>query len=787
MLESEDSEVWYTGNNSTSTPYSVPFAYNDGDDVKVSVLAVGTGTVAITAGVVAFSSSQSALIVGSHIRIAGVTYTIATRSSATSFTITDHTVTVASTSTWHLPESGTLLEAGEFTLTEVGVGAPYITTDTAYASTYLVRIYRDTPRTQLVDLPASGALSQESIEQGLDKVMMAVQELATLVENAGIIIAASESPTTTTNDTTTFANAAARAAATPTRIGQQGVQLDTQVEYYGTAVAAGSWSPMSENPALRQFASAATLAAATPHYVGQLAQISAQHLAHNLYLGSAVTPGSFASFFPTTSFINWDNEGWKAGELLLVGQRRWIGNIARDTYIRQAMVAADEGGVGNLIVALYRVGTTVATSLSEDLTITSGDLYTTAGVSSGPAPFELTSGVQGETADSVLPAGTRIEVEILAAGDTTSIDLTEGSIIGETVSGLTTLPIGTGTLAYIPHQGNVLITSSYGVGTNGITFSKAPAESAGPATVYYQGRIFARTILGLSAVAGARTITVVAADAGLIQIGDLVTGDGVHPDCTVAGNNGTTTITLSHPLLGDASNITFYNYNRPPVQHFTSISEPDTETVIAIGSTKFLKVGDTARGTFIPSTSYISVIGSGQVTISPAISGGAITDITFCYPIRSCTGNEGDTTMTADIGTGLLVGTRVEGPGIPTDTFLTAVSGVTLTLSKPLATALSTENVQFTRDVLQHTASITDDSTTVTLPIATSATAIEVGMEVTGTGIGASTYVSAVSGGVTITLSRAALATNASATLRFNRPVAWKGLHVNLSGIQVNP
>ncbi len=188
-VSNTNSETFYTGNASTTTGYSVDFDYISEDHIYVATIARGTGTVTITAGVVAFTDAQATLLVGSRLRIAGTTYVIDTRTSSTAFTITDHTVTVAS-SNFHLPDDEDVLTEGEFILTEVGAGSPYVTTPIAVAATALVRVYREVPYTQLIDFPSTGPIQTASISQMGDLLEMQIQQLATRVNNSGAIVPA---------------------------------------------------------------------------------------------------------------------------------------------------------------------------------------------------------------------------------------------------------------------------------------------------------------------------------------------------------------------------------------------------------------------------------------------------------------------------------------------------------------------------------------------------------------------------------------------------------------------
>src|SRR5688572_9960959 len=111
MMDTTVSEIIYTGNASTSTPYSITFDYIGTSHIKVSVMAAGTGTVEVVAGVATFSSAQTTLEIGSRVRILGTKYTIATRASSTSFTLTTRPTIAAGTS-FHILDDATELVEG---------------------------------------------------------------------------------------------------------------------------------------------------------------------------------------------------------------------------------------------------------------------------------------------------------------------------------------------------------------------------------------------------------------------------------------------------------------------------------------------------------------------------------------------------------------------------------------------------------------------------------------------------------------------------------------------------
>lgn len=216
-VQTETSRVIYAGNNSTVTPYPVPFKFFSDADLKLSVLTSGGAT--------------SLLVLG-----------------------TDYTVTGAGSD----------------------LGGDIVTT-AAIPSTSTVTIAREIPATQLYEFEEADRFPARSFEDGLDKVTMLAQQQGRNVEDSFRAIPAQgpidplqlapnsiigTQPTTNQlrlfsgaqlqallnlpgtvidQPTKTFANASERSIAAPDFLGQIGVQLDTNNVYVGQSISAGGW------------------------------------------------------------------------------------------------------------------------------------------------------------------------------------------------------------------------------------------------------------------------------------------------------------------------------------------------------------------------------------------------------------------------------------------------------------------------------------------------------------------------------------------------------------------
>jgi len=127
------------------------------------------------------------------------------------------------------------LGADEFTLNEDDVT---VTTDPAIDSADTLVIRRTLPLTQPTVYNSSSPFLPETHEQALDRLAMQIQQLARAIDGG----------TATTSSqlvNLAFADASARAAATPSRVGHLGIQLDNNTLWRGTSLTAGAWSQVS--------------------------------------------------------------------------------------------------------------------------------------------------------------------------------------------------------------------------------------------------------------------------------------------------------------------------------------------------------------------------------------------------------------------------------------------------------------------------------------------------------------------------------------------------------------
>lgn len=126
------------------------------------------------------------------------------------------------------------LGADEFTVNE---DDDEVTTDPAIDSADTLVIRRTLPLTQPTVYSSSSPFLPETHEQALDRLAMQIQQLARAIDGG--------TATTSSQLVSLFADASARAAATPSRVGHLGIQLDNNTLWRGTSLTAGAWSQVS--------------------------------------------------------------------------------------------------------------------------------------------------------------------------------------------------------------------------------------------------------------------------------------------------------------------------------------------------------------------------------------------------------------------------------------------------------------------------------------------------------------------------------------------------------------
>jgi len=219
----ELNNIQYTGNNSTSIAYCVPFYFFENDDLKVVV------------------TDQNG-------------------------------------------QDTTLQISSDYTVTGAGqTRGGNLTTTAPWPSTFKVTIYREIEATQTTVYEENANFPAKTEERALDKLTMLVQQLArklshtfrvretdrplteaTKVADSLLGLGADGAPVFRTADevasflnlsqqffdrpTKTFLNTAERALAVPEFVGQIGSQRDSSSLWIATGISAGNWTPYSPSP-----------------------------------------------------------------------------------------------------------------------------------------------------------------------------------------------------------------------------------------------------------------------------------------------------------------------------------------------------------------------------------------------------------------------------------------------------------------------------------------------------------------------------------------------------------
>ena len=212
MIANETVRVSYAGNNSTSTPYPIPFSFRTKDDIRV--------VVRTSAGV------ETTLLVDVGFTVAGTQLTTHAAVVPTSSVII-YRRTPATQSSDYVELAAFPAESHEEALDKLTLLAQE-------ARDGLERTFRLSDSAPPVP-PGAATIINDSV-MGLDPTGLPVFRTATEVM-AWLSLAS----TVFNFPTKTWANNAERTLAVPDFIGQVGLQRDTRTTYMGSALSAGSW------------------------------------------------------------------------------------------------------------------------------------------------------------------------------------------------------------------------------------------------------------------------------------------------------------------------------------------------------------------------------------------------------------------------------------------------------------------------------------------------------------------------------------------------------------------
>lgn len=250
-VESSVSKVAFTGNNSTVTPYNVPFRVDNATDLVVVARLTDTGV-------------------------------------------------------------ETTLAGGQFTVS--GLGNPAgctVTTAAAWPNTYTLTFYREVPATQLTTYASNDSFPASSHERALDKLTYLVQQALRKLGQCFRVTEASTTPTEkpsiplsvlgldgsgqlvfrssqemvsflsltaplVDNPVATWADPSERALKVPDFLGQLGLERSTLKIYHSTGVLAGNWVASQADPSDLSVTTAKILTQAVTN--GKLAHMASSRL-----------------------------------------------------------------------------------------------------------------------------------------------------------------------------------------------------------------------------------------------------------------------------------------------------------------------------------------------------------------------------------------------------------------------------------------------------------------------------------------------------------------------------
>ncbi|AOY95486.1 hypothetical protein BKK79_27405 [Cupriavidus sp. USMAA2-4] len=278
-------------------------------------------------------------------------------------------------------------------------------------------------------------------------------------------------------------------------------------------------------------------------------------------------------------------------------------------------------------------------------------------------------------------------------------------------------------------------TTISSVSGNAVTFAQPVAVDSQSIKSLTSAQLAAGTNVISSANFGALAISDVA-------VGMSVLGTGIPAGTTITNvtrdqNNAVTGITLSNAVtVSGSQSLSLVNVTQFSASQFAVSGGGQVLTLPATGLG--LSVGMTLTGDGIPAGTKIVAINGNQVTLSQAISSSALQ---FSASLPATTVGQSTIQLTA-VDSHLKVGSVVTGTGIPPNTTVVAIdpaSGV-VTLSNALTgnpTALIVQSI-----TAQGARSLT----------LTSTSGLQVGMQVSGSGIPDGTTITSISGNV-VTLS----------------------------------
>jgi len=391
------------------------------------------------------------------------------------------------------------------------------------------------------------------------------------------------------------------------------------------------------------------------------------------------------------------------------GQDQWPTFQLMDTWIRndtlQGYVTASSTnvtGVGTIFTTQVRAG---------DIIMIAGQMRTVAGVTSDTA-FTVTAGFSPTItlASAVKVINTTLSgtITTVVRGDTNGVvSVTNGSA---TVTGVGTffLSDATNSVTTSALSGTVALGTDGTITGTGTTFQSQAGTVNGlypgdSISITLNGAVFFYTIATVTSdTAATITLTSVAAISGGATIAKAANGVSGRTIIingkvrTISSIQSNTALTLNYAMDITDSNLFYKVYPRGTLQNATGTVGAFYGTTSATGSGTTLTVAATVSGVFIPGAIITGTgVPAGTFIVNQqfgATGAGAAT--------TTATGTSGTNSITVASATGIVVGHLICGngavvAGIANGTYVTSISGTTVTLSQNLTGALSSTSVSF--------------------------------------------------------------------------------------------
>lgn len=385
---------------------------------------------------------------------------------------------------------------------------------------------------------------------------------------------------------------------------------------------------------------------------------------------------------------------------------------------------------------------------------------------------------------SGISAGTRIVNQLTSTGSSAATT----SAIPSGVSGTSTLilnsisDISSGYFITGTGIASGTTVSSVDSSANKLTLSANFSSTGSGSYLIYNNSAAATPTAITSGVSG--TATLLLSSVSFVSSGQYVAGTGVGAGVTVSAvNSSINSVTLSGNLSTTGSG-TYTFHNSTASATITATAGGTGTTTITLPNVTGLTVNALISGTNIQAGTLVSSIDAinNQIVISKATSGSvAGVSLSFYAAVGAATlvatGSSGTNTFVVSDASAVIVGQRVSGTGVPTDSTVTNKSGNTITISSNLSSQVSGTYSFYD---LKATRTLVTSGTSGTYSVTVSSvTGLVAGQLITGTGLASGTLISSISGYV-LTLSNA-FSTQASGTYTVYTPGGVGTYTVNVS------